>query len=189
MAAGFPIKINNVSIRNSEALYQAMRYTEYPEIQREIINQNSPMTSKMKSKKYRQYSRKDWNEIRVLLMRWSIRIKLIQNWENFGSLLLETKGKDIVEESKKDRFWGAIPYEDNTLVGMNALGRLLMELRDEMPKYLNSKELLPPKISKLKLYGDEIGSVSFNIIKMPPSNEIEVKPKEIVNLTFFDNEN
>ena len=100
MAAGFPLEINNIKIKSSEALYQALRFTEYPEIQSEIINQNSPMTAKMKSKKYRDYSRADWNDIRILVMRWCIRIKLIQNWDSFGRILMETGDKDIVEEFK-----------------------------------------------------------------------------------------
>lgn len=186
MAAGFPIKINNVKIKSSEALYQALRFTEYPEIQSEIIAQNSPMTAKMKSKKYRQYSRQDWNDIRILIMRWCLRIKLIQNWESFGGLLVETIGRDIVEESVKDKFWGAIPIEDHTLVGVNALGRLLMELRDEMPNYLKSKELSPPKISNLKLFGNEIGCISFSITEMPFANDADVIQKKIENLTIFD---
>ncbi|MEZ7172932.1 NADAR family protein [Sporosarcina sp. OR05] len=186
MAAGFPIKINNVRIKSSEALYQALRFTEYPEIQSEIIAQNSPMTAKMKSKKYSEYSRNDWNDIRVLIMRWCLRVKLIQNWESFGGILFETLGRDIVEESKKDKFWGAIPFEDDTLVGVNALGRLLMELRDEMPNYLKSKELLPPKISNLKLFGNKIGCISFCITEMPSLNDVEILQKKIENLTIFD---
>jgi len=60
MASGYPIVINGVYIRNSEALYQAMRYGKYPDIQKEIIKPPSPMVAKMVSRRYMEKSRKDW---------------------------------------------------------------------------------------------------------------------------------
>jgi len=65
-------------------------------------------------------------------MRWCIRVKLVQNWRRFSSLLLATGNRPIVEKSWKDSFWGAKPLEDGRLVGRNVLGRLLMELREEL---------------------------------------------------------
>lgn len=50
MAAGFPIELNGVRILSSEALYQAMRFPNHPDYQKEIIQQRSPMTAKMISK-------------------------------------------------------------------------------------------------------------------------------------------
>src|SRR2546426_7568195 len=38
----------------------------------------------------------------------------------------------IVEDSRKDDFWGAKASDEGTLVGMNVLGRLLMELREDL---------------------------------------------------------
>lgn len=38
----------------------------------------------------------------------------------------------IVEESYRDQFWGAKPIDGETLVGMNILGRLLVELRERL---------------------------------------------------------
>ena len=65
-------------------------------------------------------------------MRWCLRVKLAQNWQNFAELLLTTEECPIVEESGKNDFWGAKPLENGTLVGRNVLGRLLMELREEL---------------------------------------------------------
>ena len=65
-------------------------------------------------------------------MRWCLRVKLAQNWSAFTKLLLSTGAKAIVEESRKDDFWGAKAIDKSTLVGMNVLGRLLMELREEI---------------------------------------------------------
>jgi len=130
MAPGYPLRINGVRIRTSEALYQACRFPHMPDVQRLIIDQHSPMTAKMRSKPYRNQSRPDWDAVRVKIMRWSLRVKLAQNWREFGRLLLATHDRPIVERSRKDDFWGAKVEEDGTLVGMNVLGRLLMELRE-----------------------------------------------------------
>lgn len=130
MAGGFPLCVNGIRIRTSEALYQACRFPHLPAVQRVIVEQRSPMTAKMKSRKHQRKSRPDWDLVRVKIMRWCLQVKLIQNWEAFRGLLLETGDQPIVEQSRKDDFWGAEPVDKRTLVGVNALGRLLMELRE-----------------------------------------------------------
>jgi ribA/ribD-fused uncharacterized protein len=107
MAPGFPLKVNGVLIRTSEALYQACRFPHLPKVQRLIIDEGSPMTAKMKSKSYRSQSRPDWDAVRVRIMRWCLRVKLAQHWETFSRLLLATGDQPIVEDSRKDDFWGA----------------------------------------------------------------------------------
>ncbi|MBM3396650.1 MAG: NADAR family protein, partial [Betaproteobacteria bacterium] len=130
MAGGFPLHVHGTRIYTSEALYQACRFPHLPEVQGLIIGQASPMTAKMKSKPHRKNSRPDWDRVRVKVMRWCLRMKLAQNWATFSDLLLLTGDRPIVEESRRDDFWGARPVDEQTLVGMNVLGRLLMELRD-----------------------------------------------------------
>ena len=113
------------------------------------------MTAKMKSKKYRDRTREDWDDIRVNVMRWCLRIKLQNNWERFGHVLERTGERSIVEESTKDEFWGAKPREDGLLIGMNVLGRLLMELRNQFREIEEgrAKELKYPMIPRLFLFG------------------------------------
>ena len=156
MASGYPIVVNNIFIRTSEALYQALRYSQYPKIQEEIISQSSPMTAKMKSKKHIDKIREDWDTVRVHIMRWSLRIKLLQNKDTFGKLLLETGDVPIVEESSKDTFWGA-KLIDNRFEGMNVLGRLLMQLREEYKQY-NLYVIKPLNIDNFDLYDMKISS-------------------------------
>jgi len=158
MAGGYPLLVNGVRILTSEALYQACRFPHLPDVQRMIIAQRSPMTAKMKSKPYRNQSRSDWDAVRVKIMRWCLRVKLAQNWDRFSSLLLSTGDRPIVEDSRKDNFWGAIPVDEETLTGTNVLGRLLMELR-EFLKVQNAdllKVAIPPNIPEFLLYGKEI---------------------------------
>jgi ribA/ribD-fused uncharacterized protein len=161
MAAGFPLVVNGVSIRTSEALYQACRFPHLPDVQRLIIEQRSPMTAKMKCKPYRDQSRSDWDSVRVRIMRWCLRVKLAQNWVAFGDLLRSTNDLPIVELSRKDDFWGAKPQEDGTLVGMNVLGRLLMELREQLRRDTGEdlKRVEPVPIPDFLLYEKPIGVV------------------------------
>jgi ribA/ribD-fused uncharacterized protein len=159
MAGGYPIVVNDIYIRTSEALYQALRYSDYPEIQKEIIEQKSPMTAKMVSKKYRkEKTRVDWDNKRIAIMKWCLRVKLIQNLDSFGTLLLDTNDNPIVEESRRDQFWGTILIDEERLEGTNALGRLLMELR-EIYKTKELKVINPLNIQNFKLYGNDIMDV------------------------------
>lgn len=161
MAPGFPLLVNDIRIRTSEALYQACRFPHMPEVQHLIIEQTSPMTAKMRSKPFRKQSRGDWDSVRIKIMRWCIRVKLAQNWYEFGRLLLATGDRPIVEQSNKDDFWGAKVTEDGTLVGMNVLGRLLMELREQLKADADEsmKAVTPPSIPDFLLFEKSIGTV------------------------------
>lgn len=132
MAPGFPLRVNGIEIRTSEALYQACRFPHRSDVQQLIIDERSPMAAKMRSKPYRPATREDWYAVRVKAMRWCLRVKLSQNLEAFGALLLRTGGRNIVEQKRTADFWGTKSTDDGLLVGENVLGRLLMELREEL---------------------------------------------------------
>lgn len=164
MASGYPLHINGVRILTTEALYQACRFPHMPEVQREIIGQHSPMTAKMRSKPYRKDSRADWDDVRYKVMRWCLRVKLAQNYEEFGRLLLATHDRPIVEQSRKDAYWGAKLSDENgdTLIGQNVLGRLLMELREKLKDDADGtlKTVLPLGIPDFLLLSKPIEAVT-----------------------------
>jgi len=164
MAGGYLLNVNGVKILTSEALYQACRFPHLPEVQRLIIAERSPMTAKMKSKPYRDNSRVDWDIVRTKVMRWCLQVKLVQNWEKFSELLLETGDLPIVEDSRKDDFWGAKPEDEEILTGANVLGRLLMQVREQIKTgEITSETIVKPlPIQNFLLYGQEISSVSAN---------------------------
>lgn len=129
MASGYPVNVNGREIRTVEALYQACRFPSRPDVQRFIIDEPSPMVAKRKTLPYRPETRPDWDWVRHKIMRWCLQVKLAQNYAKFGELLLATGERPIVEQSRKDNYWGAFAQEGGLLVGQNVLGRLLMELR------------------------------------------------------------
>ena len=161
MAAGFPLKVNGINVRTSEALYQACRFPHMPEVQRRIIDARSPMTAKMRGKPFRNQSRPDWHAVQVKIMRWSLRVKLAQNWREFGALVLASGDRPIVERSRRDDFWGAKDAENGSLVGMNVLGRLLMELREALKAdTLESLRVVEPlSIHEFLLLEEPIGTI------------------------------
>ncbi|AYN69063.1 NADAR family protein [Euzebyella marina] len=160
MAPGYSLRVNDIIIPSAEALYQACRFPLFPAIQQEIIEQNSPMTAKMKSRKYLQYTRQDWEEVKYSIMYWVLKVKLSQNFDEFSKILINTNSKAIVELSDKDKDWAAVEVEKNLLVGKNALGRLLMQLREEYIHNDNCVECVQPiDIFGFLLYGSEIETV------------------------------
>lgn len=176
MASGYPLQINGVRILTTEALYQSCRFPHLPEVQKEIIGQHSPMTAKMKSKPHRKDSRPDWDEVRYKVMRWCLRVKLAQNYEEFGRLLLATRDRPIVEQSRKDDYWGAklADQSGDTLIGQNVLGRLLMELREKLKTDVEGalKAVRPLGLPDFLLLGKPIETVTAsgpsNGQKQPP---------------------
>ncbi len=168
MAAGFPLQVNGHEVLTSEALYQACRFPDHPEIQREVLEQASPMSAKMVTRKGGRRatcSRPDWERINVEVMAWCLRVKLAQNLGPFYWLLHSTGAKAIVEWSHKDAFWGAVEDEDGVLRGANQLGRLLMQLRDfALARWEKERDLLrgvePLAIPNFKLLGEDIRAVS-----------------------------
>lgn len=161
MAGGFLLKVNNLPILTTEALYQACRFPHLPEVQKQILQEKSPMTAKMKGKPFRTQSRPDWDLVRVDIMRWCVQVKLVQHWHRFGALLRETGQRRIVEESSKDRFWGAVPskQDPNSLVGDNVLGSLLEEMR-ELSKGSRLEEVQPLALPDFLLLGQRIQKVT-----------------------------
>ena len=98
-------------------------------------------------------------------MKWALEVKLIQNYDSFSEILLSTNDKAIVEYSARDNIWGAAFNKDNnTFIGINALGRLLMQLREDikMGKINNNSIILSPNISAFLLFGNRIKEVRNN---------------------------
>ena len=130
-----PIKYEGETWLTSEALFQALRVND-KEIRELIRIKKSPMSAKMVAKHFTEkmvvnpISEKDIDNMRLCL-----RLKFNQH-PALRDNLLRTGDHIIFEDVKKrhgarHRFWGA-EMKNNTLEGTNMLGRLLMELREEL---------------------------------------------------------
>lgn len=162
MSSEYKINLNDFSIRTVEALYQALKFPNNLKAQEEIIIQKSPMAAKYKARSYHNIIRSDWEDVKLDIMYWCLKLKLFSNWDTFSKLLIETGSKFIVEESNVDNFWGAKPLDENSLVGENQLGILLMKLRNEIST-LDAGHLLlrPLEIRDFVFMGIPIGQLDF----------------------------
>ena len=146
MAAGFPLVVNHVMWRTSEALYQACRFPSSPDLQEKIRTEASPMAAKMVTKPHRaRDGRDDWDSVRVDVMLWVLCIKALQH-PRFLADLADTGDRTIIEDSHKDRFWGAVfSEEQGVFIGENQLGRLLMTVRNEAGNLNHMGVVAPPR--------------------------------------------
>ena len=174
MAPGYPVMVNGVAIPSIEALYQSHRFPDYPEFQAEVIQEGNAWLAKRKAKHLDAHTRPDWFRVRVRIMRWCLRLKLGHHPQRFGEVLLATGDDPIVERSSRDAFWGARSQGGGTLQGVNALGRLLMELREELISDGASKfhVLETPDIPGFKFLGEDIGDIECVPGMNPRSEEV-----------------
>jgi N-glycosidase YbiA len=71
--------------------------------------------------------RKDWNEVRLNVMKEILKAKVDQH-PYVKQKLLESESRELIENSWRDDFWGWGPNKD----GSNHLGKLWMEIRSEI---------------------------------------------------------
>lgn len=162
MAAGYLIKVNDLQFDSSEALYQACRFPDDPDLQAALAGLTSPLEAKRIAHRNLDRSRGDWKLVNIELMRWTLRLKRCQNAERIDALLAQTGEMPIVEISFKDAFWGARPKSDGTVEGCNVLGRLWMELRQgwlvQDPRIVGSIE--PAAIPNFMIAGAAVPVIS-----------------------------
>ena len=130
--SSFKVKYNGYLYSSVEEAYQALGFKESaPDIYQEIINCYSAHEAQKIAYANKDKRRKDWDEIKVVIMEELLRCKIEQN-PYVKKKLLETKDYIIVEDSPKDSFWGW--GEDRN--GDNQLGKLWMKLRAEIKNNL-----------------------------------------------------
>ena len=125
-----PLVVEGVTLKNSEQLFQLMKFKDEVPVKAVYQAANPKYVAKHWEKTHR---RSDWGSIIVDVMKYCLTMKYQQS-EAFRSSLLRTNGLFIVEDQtsfpkKTADTWGT-KLVGNEYVGPNLLGRLLMELRD-----------------------------------------------------------
>lgn len=165
LSLGFPLRVNKLLIPSAESLYQATKYADHTDIQREILNINNPLKARVVSRKYQSEIRKDWAEIKEQVMEWCLHLKLAQHWMGFGEILIKTGNRPIVEQSSNSPFWGAMPSRkiEDMFEGENRLGNILTRLRDDYSNDTTDRIALsplrvvnPPDINNLLILGQPV---------------------------------
>lgn len=125
-----PIPIGTLTFKSSEQLFQLMKFRDEEPVKAVWAANNPKMTAKKWEKTHR---RDDWGKIIIDVMKYCLQQKY-DNSITFRGELERSQGKYIVEDQttfpkKQPDAWGA-KLQDDTFVGPNILGRLLMELRE-----------------------------------------------------------
>jgi ribA/ribD-fused uncharacterized protein len=117
-----PVEYNGIEYHSAEAAFQAQKTLD-PEQRKKFAHLNSSESKRLG----RQVQlRRDWEEVKVDIMRDVLKSKFSHNI--LRRTLLNTGDEELIEgNSWGDRFWGV--YNG---IGENNLGKLLMEIREEM---------------------------------------------------------
>jgi ribA/ribD-fused uncharacterized protein len=136
-----PVTIDGETWRSVEYYYQAQKSHDpaYRDAIRAATSSDhakgigSDPTRSRKSRKRSWFNgrlellRADWHEVKLAIMERAVRAKFSQN-PDLRALLLATGSAEIVEDSTHDPLWGL----GRNGQGENRLGRLLMQVREEL---------------------------------------------------------
>lgn len=124
--APWPITVGGKRYATSEHYFQAMKFdgTEHGEAVRRA---RSPGAAAGLGRQRGRGLRRDWESVKVEVMRTALRAKFTQHGE-LRELLLGTGEAILIEHTHRDAFWG----DGGDGSGKNWLGRLLMAIRSEL---------------------------------------------------------
>lgn len=118
-----PVTFHGLTYQNTEAAFQAQKCLSVKE-QEQFTNLNASEAKKLGLKVT---LRKDWETVKIKLMKEIVKAKFTQHPE-LAQKLIQT-GDTYLEEGNTwgDRIWGTVDGK-----GANNLGRILMEVREEL---------------------------------------------------------
>jgi hypothetical protein len=125
--SSFTLRWKGELFYTSEAAYHWEKFPDHPEIQEQILSAPSAHEAFRIAGLKKHLRRKDWDDVKVTVMRNILREKAIQH-EYVRRKLLETGHRRLIEDSWRDSFWGWGEDEQ----GQNVLGVLWMEIRYEL---------------------------------------------------------
>lgn len=123
------IELHGKSYPTVEHYFQAMKFPG--DVQAEKIRlAGSPMIAKRLGRTRKVKLREDWEEVKLDIMREAVS-KKFSTHSGLRKLLLDTGEEELIEAAPTDYFWGC----GKSGSGKNWLGRILMEVREELKEY------------------------------------------------------
>lgn len=117
------VEFDGISYLNTEAAFQAQKTVNKSE--RYSFSNLNP--SQAKSKGRHVTLRRDWETVKISLMKEIVKAKFTQN-ADLRQKLLNTGNEKLIEGNNwGDKFWGQVNG-----IGENHLGLILMEVREEL---------------------------------------------------------
>ncbi len=134
--SAFTLTWRGLSFPTSEHAYQWEKFKDSSPSTADIIRTALSAHEAFKcAESLRERRRVDWDDVKINTMRAILRAKAGQH-EYVRRKLLETGTRELIECSWRDDFWGWGPNRD----GKNMLGKLWMEIREELAAARGGKE-------------------------------------------------
>ncbi len=124
--APYPIRLNGKTWPTSEHFFQAQKFAD-PADQEAVRNARTPMLAARMGRDRKRKLRRDWESVKVSVMRQAVQAKFTQHAQ-LTQLLLKTGDARIIEHTEQDDYWG----DGGDGHGRNMLGRILMEVREAL---------------------------------------------------------
>jgi N-glycosidase YbiA len=121
-----PVQLKGRVWPTTEHYFQAQKFAGQPD-EEEVRLAKSPMIAARMGRSRKRPLRPDWETAKLDVMREAVRAKFTQH-EDLTTILLATGDAVLVEHTTRDNFWG----DGGDGSGQNWLGRILMEVREEI---------------------------------------------------------
>ena len=135
-----PIQVDGITFPTVEHYFQWSKAKMFGdvEIQNKILKTASPKSVKSYGKKVKGFDEEAWNEKKDSVMRTAVKAKLMQH-PDILKKLRDTGTRPIAEADPRGKYWGIGTSAETSKAkdpsrwpGQNKLGKILMELRDEV---------------------------------------------------------
>lgn len=128
--SSFNVNIWGKRFQTSEHAYHWRKFCDTePSIADAILHASSAHNAFKIAQHYQGAVRKDWNDVKVGVMKEILEAK-VQQHDYVKRKLLATGDRELVENSWRDTYWGWGPKRD----GKNMLGKVWMDIRTTLQK-------------------------------------------------------
>ena len=124
--ARYPIRLNGKQWPTSEHYFQAQKFTN-AQIKERVRRANTPALAARLGRDRKLPLRRDWDSVKLGVMRQAVQAKFTQHAE-LAALLLGTGEAVLIEHTENDAYWG----DGGDGSGANWLGRILMDVRSHL---------------------------------------------------------
>jgi len=125
--SAFELGWNGMRFPTAEHAYHWEKFPDLERVQVDIRFARSAHEAYRIAQEFKALRRKDWDAVKVDIMRDILRAKAEQH-EYVRRKLLASGDRELIEDSWRDGFWGWGERRD----GQNQLGKLWMEIRREL---------------------------------------------------------
>ena len=124
--AAYPITLDGERWPTTEHYFQAQKF-EDAAYRRKVRAANTPMLAARLGRDRKQKLRRDWESVKVDVMRRAVTAKFTQH-ADLRELLLSTGDAKLIEHTENDAYWG----DGGDGSGKNMLGRILVQVREAL---------------------------------------------------------